>query len=446
MAVFHLYDLAILGPGALLTAFISVRFSLGARAIMGLTSYVPTLHQESSLRNKKSQKQDSSSETVEKSSLLMVPFSHATILQLPEYPSLESLVYSTLLMVVVATMYSISSCTGWTTFGTVSLLLSASVFLLSLVSLLVISFLSRLTSAEDKIYSIAYSSLGFIGSVAYFAMEPKGIFLWSPEGAADSAASLLKSAVQKALQTSTMMQPSDGTPFLENIEAPLSLLGIIFALLAAFITAVLHGSALRFTRAFHSHLSPPGWAEQYMKRFSMDSSRLRLQMILPVVIIVFYMNMPMKEVFGLDDQSCTRAQSTVLIFTGLLFILNSRILVARYLETSFIAWYTVKHGQHKTKVEKTAAYTILKAKADIIRMTSCKAAIQALAPGVMYLSCGMLSLGAHLYNRTKGDSISEYTSRFVENSVGFVVCYVGMLWFIVCGFSLWLFRTGTIVY
>lgn len=443
MAVFNIYDLAILGPGALLTAFISVKLSLGARAIMGLTSYVPTLQHVS---DKKIQQQGSSSETADKSSLLMVPLNHATILQLPEYSSLESLVYSTLLMVVVATLYSTFSYFGWTTYGTVSLLLSASVFLLALVALMVVSFMSHLTSAEDKVYCIVYSSLGFIGSVAYFAMEPKEIFMWSPEGAAESAASLLKSAVQKALQTSNMMQTTDSSPFLESIEAPMSLLGIIFALLAAFMTAVIHGSALRFARAFHSHLNPPAWAEQYMTRFTMDSTRLRLQMILPVALLVLYMNMPMKEILLLDSDDCILTQSFALILTGLLFILNSRILVARYLEVSFIAWYTVKHGQHKTKVEKTAAYTILKAKADIVRMTSCKTAIQAIAPGVLYLSCGILSLGAYLYNRTKDDTMSEFTLRFVENSVGFVVSYIGVLWFIVCGFSLWLFRTGTILY
>jgi hypothetical protein len=27
-----------------------------------------------------------------------------------------------------------------------------------------------------------------------------------------------------------------------------------------------------------------------------------------------------------------------------------------------------------------------------------------------------------------------------------VVSFVGMLWFVVCGFSIWLFRTGTILY
>ncbi len=439
MAVFNLYDLAILGPGALLTAFMSVRFSLGTQSLVGLTSYVPTLQQSKVSKN-------STSETADKSSLLMVPLNHATVLQLPEYSSLESLVYSTLLMVVVAILYIVSSYFGWTTYGTVSLLLSSSVFLLALVSLMVVSFLSPLTSAEDKVYSIVYSSVGFIGSIAYFAMEPKDIFMWSPEGAADAAASLLKSAVQRALQTSNVMQADGGGSFLENIEAPLSLLGIIFALLAAFITAVMHGSALRFARAFHSHLSPPAWAEQYMKRFPMDSARLRLQIILPVALLPFYMNMPMREIFAVSDDACILIQSAALLLTGLLFILNSRILVARYLETAFIAWYTVKHGQHKTKVEKTAAYTILKAKADIVRGTSCKTAIQAIAPGVLYLSCGILSLGAYLYNYTKGDTMSEFTLGFVENSVGFVISYVGVLWFIVCGFSLWLFRTGTLVY
>ena len=439
MAVFNVYDLAILGPGALLTAFLSVRFSLGTRALVGLTSYVPTVQQTTGSKKQLS-------ETVDTSSLVMVPMNAATVLQLPEYSSLESLLYSTLLMIVVAALYTLCSYLGWMTYGTVSLLLSASVFLLALVSLMVVSFLSRLTSAEDKIYCIVYSSVGFIGSIAYFAMEPKGIFMWSPEGAADAAASLLKSAVQKALQTSHVIQTTDGSSFLDNIEAPLSLLGVIFALLAAYITAVMHGSTLRFARAFHSHLSPPAWAEKYMARFPMDSTRLRFQMILPVAILVFYMNMPMKEMFALSSEACILAQSATLVLTGLLFILNSRILVARYLETAFIAWYTVKHGKHKTKVEKTAAYTILKAKADIVRLTSCKTAIQAIAPGVLYLSCGILSMGAYIYHRTKGDTMSEFTLAFVENSVGFVVSFVGVLWFIVCGFSLWLFRTGTLIY
>jgi hypothetical protein len=353
-------------------------------------------------------------------------------------------IYSTLLMGIVFAAYSTVAYFGLAPYGTASLLLNASVFLMSLVSLLAVSLLSQMTSAEDKIYCILYSSLGFIGAVAYFAMEPEGVFLWSPEGGAQAAASLLKSVVQNALARSNM----DSHPLIDNIEAPLSLLGIIFAVLAAFMTAVLHGSALRFARTFHSHTSPPVWAKQYMESMFLDTLRLRIQMVAPMFLPVLYMNLPMDEILGLQADTIMLVQSAALVATGILFIINSRIVVARYLETAFIAWYTVKHGQHRNKVEKTAAYTILKAKADIVRYTSCKTAIQAIAPGVLYLSCGLLSLGSYLYMMTSPDdgNIADYTSQFVQNAVGFVVTFVGALWFIVCGFSLWLFRTGTVIY
>ena len=352
--------------------------------------------------------------------------------------------YSTLLMGIVFAAYSTVAYFGVAPYGTASLLLNASVFLMSLVSLLVVSLLSQMTSAEDKIYCILYSSLGFIGAVAYFAMEPKGLFLWSPEAGAQAAASLLKSLIENALTRSKM----NSHQLIDNIEAPLSLLGIIFAVLAAFMTAVLQGSALRFARAFHSHTSPPPWAKRYMESIFLDTLRLRMQMMAPMLLPVLYMSMPMDELLGLQADTIVLVQSAALVATGILFIINSRIVVARYLETAFIAWYTVKHGQHRSKVEKTAAYTILKAKADVVRYTSCKTAIQAIAPGVLYLSCGLLSLGSHLYMMTSSTdgNVAEYTSQFVQNAVGFVVSFVGALWFIVCGFSLWLFRTGTVIY
>lgn len=417
---------------------------MGTRGILGLISYLPTQQGEEQSEPKKKKKNDHKGlGGDDASSVMMVPMSQTLIVQLPEYSSLETLTYSAILMVLVFLAYSAAA--SIVPFGTTSLLLSASVFLMSLVSLLVVSFLSSLTSSEEKIYCILYSSLSFIACIAYFGLEPEGVFLWSPEGAATAAASMVRRAVQHALVTSKVDVDDS---FFDTIQAPLSLLGVIFAVLAAFITAVLHGAALRFSRAFHAHTCPPGWVEPYMARSWMDSTRIRLQMIAPMVLVPLYMTMPMKEILGLDDASCSLVQAASLIFTGCLFILNSRILVSRYLETALIAWYTVKHSQYRTKAERVAAQSVVKAKADVVRYTACKTAIQALAPGVLYLSCGLLTLGSYMYTMTSAGipEIAQLSSAFVGNAVGFVVSFVGMLWFVVCGFSIWLFRTGTIVY
>lgn len=412
---------------------------------MGLISYLPTQQGEEQSETKKKKKKNDYKGLGgdDASSVMMVPMSQTLIIQLPEYSSLETLTYSAILMVLVFLAYSAAA--SIVPFGTTSLLLSASVFLMSLVSLLVVSFLSSLTSSEDKIYCILYSSLSFIACIAYFGLEPEGVFLWSPEGAATAAASMVRRAVQHALVTSKVDVDDS---FFDTIQAPLSLLGVIFAVLAAFITAVLHGAALRFSRAFHAHTCPPGWVEPYMARSWMDSTRIRLQMIAPMVLVPLYMTMPMKEILGFNDASCSLVQAASLIFTGCLFILNSRILVSRYLETALIAWYTVKHSQYRTKAERVAAQSVVKAKADVVRYTACKTAIQALAPGVLYLSCGLLTLGSYMYTMTSVGipEIAKLSSAFVGNAVGFVVSFVGVMWFVVCGFSIWLFRTGTILY
>lgn len=420
------------------------RYSLGTRGILGLISYLPTQQGEEQTETKRKKKnKDKTLGGDDSSSLMMVPMSQTLIIQLPEYSSLETLTYSAILMVLVFVAYSAAA--SIVPFGTTSLLLSASVFLMSLVSLLVVSFLSSLTSSEDKIYAIFYSSLSFIACIAYFGLEPEGLFLWSPEGAATAAANMVQRAVQHALVAANVDVDDS---FLDTIQAPLSLLGVIFAVLAAFITAVLHSAALRFARAFHAHTCPPTWVTPYMTRSWMDSTRIRVQMIAPMMLVPLYMTMLMKEILGLDDTTCSLVQAASLIVTGILFILNTRILVSRYLETALIAWYTVKHSQYRTKPERAAAQSVVKAKADVVRYTACKTAIQALAPGVLYLSCGLLTLGSYMYTKSSTGipEIAQLASTFVGNAVGFVVSFVGVLWFIVCGFSIWLFRTGTILY
>eukprot|EP00889_Picochlorum_renovo_P003577 jgi/Picre1/30607/NNA_005968.t1 len=171
-------------------------------------------------------------------------------------------------------------------------------------------------------------------------------------------------------------------------------------------------------------------------------------MIAPMMLVPLYMTMLMKEILGLDDTTCSLVQAASLIVTGNLVHPEHTHTRFALLRNRLIAWYTVKHSQYRTKPERAAAQSVVKAKADVVRYTACKTAIQALAPGVLYLSCGLLTLGSYMYTKSSTGipEIAQLASTFVGNAVGFVVSFVGVLWFIVCGFSIWLFRTGTILY
>jgi hypothetical protein len=71
------------------------RLGLGCRSIKGLTSYVPTqesLQSTDTAQKKQQRGSTKAKETADTSSLLMVPLNQATVVQLPEYSSLETLV------------------------------------------------------------------------------------------------------------------------------------------------------------------------------------------------------------------------------------------------------------------------------------------------------------------------------------------------------------------
>ena len=482
-AVFKLSDVAVLVPSAFVTAYLAAQLSLGIRALVGLKSYIPvpggndakndTSNSSSSRAPVTKQKKKSTStsaaasaneeDALASSQVLVYPLSLTTrpypILKMPEVANLESLTYSALLMVIVSSAYGLAVTTGVVpVYSTAALLLSASVLLMSMVAMMVTTLLNQTSTAEDRVYALLYSCVGFFVAVAFFASEPKGLFTWSPAGAATAAASLLTAVVNGALGRTEHGENGENGEYGEEdrlgfeIEPPMSLLGILFAIVAACITAVLHASILRFTRAFHAHMNPPKWMKMYMDRAVLDSRRLQLQMVAPMALVLLYVHV----VVGGGDKAngneleleLVAMRSAALIATGLLFLVNTRIVVSRYLEIPLVSWYQKKHENvaGKSRAERAAAWAVVSTLADVVATTAGKAAMMAVAPGVMYLSCGVLTAGAGAYAATKGgdNDVGRYTASFVENSVGFVVTFVGGMWMVVAGMSLWLLRTGTV--
>jgi len=468
-AVFKLSDVAVLVPSAFVTAYLAAQLSLGTRALVGLKSYIPVpggndAKNDTSNSTKQMKKSTPTSaaasakkeDMLASSQVLVYPLSLTTrpypILKMPEVANLESLTYSALLMVIVSSAYGLAVTTGVVpVYSTAALLLSASVLLMSMVAMMVTTLLNQTSTAEDRVYALLYSCVGFFVAVAFFASEPKGLFTWSPAGAATAAASLLTAVVNSALgRTEHGENAANGEYDRFEIEPPMSLLGILFAIVAACITAVLHASILRFTRAFHAHMNPPKWMKMYMDRAVLDSRRLQLQMVAPMALVLLYVQV----VVGGGDKAdeleleLVAMRSAALIATGLLFLVNTRIVVSRYLEIPLVSWYQKKHENvaGKSTAERAAAWAVVSTLADVVATTAGKAAMMAVAPGVMYLSCGVLTAGAGAYAATKGgdNDVGRYTASFVENSVGFVVTFVGGMWMVVAGMSLWLLRTGTV--
>lgn len=423
------------------------RLSLGTRATEGLTLYVPTTQSQDKKKGSVSEKKsgkEASNASIEDSSLLLMPLQRDAILGLPLFSNHETLVYSSVLMMIVMLAYTILGyCMGVVPFSSPALLLSCAVVFTTLGSLTGVSILSNMTSSDDKIYSYFFSSVGFIACVACFAMEPSNVFSWSPNAAAEAAASLLRHFVETAFRRSSIEVSSSK---LDMIQSPSSAVGILFALLGAWVTAVFYLPAVRFVRAFHLQLSPPGYAQKQLKPFRLGSTRLRLEMILPMALPLLYVIPFVRDLAGLSGNVLILTRAVSLLGCGLLFIFNTRLLVCRYLETVLISWYTMKHGYYKTKLEKIAAYSIVKANADVVQVTVMKATIQAFAPGILYLACGLSILGSYFFNALYNDPGSGYVSEFVDHSVGFLVSSIGITWFIICGFCLWLFRTGTLVH
>ena len=332
-----------------------------------------------------------------------------------------------------------------------SLLLNVSVALTALVALTGISLLSKLTGGDDRLYATVISSLGFIACVAYFGMEPQGILSWSPITCAEAAVSLLKYLLEQALMKSEL--PKD-TLRLDTMQPPASLIGVVFAILGAWIAGVLYEPIMRFVRAFNMEINAPEWAREHMMRAPVSMARLQAQLLLPSLVAATYVK-PLQDLFGLDTRQVDQIQIALLIACGFLYLYNTRILLARYLETVFVAWYTVKHGYQRTKAEKEAAFSVVRAKSQVVRYTMVKVCIQSFAVGGMYLACGFLNLGSLISfeSQKRGNDqdavaspVPEYVFQFSKNFVGFVATFTGLTWFLESSFLLWLFRTGTLVY
>jgi len=311
---------------------------------------------------------------------------------------------------------------------------------ISISSLVRVDLFSQYTSASDKAYAAVFALLGFFGASATFAVSSPSAFVWKPAEASQVAKLLLEDVARRTMSNATI---SDIKAMSSIAPSPLGV-QLLFSLIGALLAAILFAPSLRFVRAYLLQQSPPEWVQGYIdNRFILGTARLHLHLILPVISALLWVSALFQDPLGLTDCQAAISRATFAAGSGMLMILNCKLLMARYLETALLGWYTVKHGAaRRNKGGRMAAGMLIQAKSDAVRRLMCKAAVQSMAPGVLLLCCG-LSLGGFLSAQC-GDNANANLGRLVTSVAGFIIWWMGAIWFFYTALILWLFRTGTL--
>lgn len=147
---------------------------------------------------------------------------------------------------------------------------------------------------------------------------------------------------------------------------------------------------------------------------------------------------------GRSKREMVQIQAGVVLLTAMCMTYNIRELLQRFLDTTLTAWHHLKHGHSKKveKLQKISTAELIRAKAQVVRMVLGKAAVQCLAPGVLYLGLGLGLLFSAMHPGGNGKQAQRQANVFLEGVLGFVIWWTGLTWFLFCSFSLWMFRTG----
>lgn len=282
-----------------------------------------------------------------------------------------------------------------------------------------------------------FGALGIIGTAAVFALQPKGkFFLWDADDAAAGILSLLHVFAKKTAPDLTIDESA-----LPKLEMLPTLVRAVLCFMAGPLSGLLLASAMRFVRAHRLQQDPPEWAVAQMKPTWLESTRMNIALVMPAVAALTWTGPLFKEALGLNDVQAAGAQAGAALLTGIFFLSSCRVVLQRYLDTALLAWHTFKHGARRN--ERSSVAEIIQLNATAVRRLVVKAAVQALAPGVLYLAFGLALGGLWAHPAGQNSDVGKDIGRIVSCFIGFATWWSGVTWIVYCSGAIWLFRTGT---
>ena len=301
-------------------------------------------------------------------------------------------------------------------------------------------FAARGCGPEEKGRALLSGLAGFVAAATLFALEPpRTAFAWDPEAGNQAMSSVIRHVALKAAP--------EGMPIEDAVRAltpPPVFLRTLLCAIASCISSQLLGPSVRFVRAFRLQQEHPEWAGGLVVPSTVGTMKMNLVLLLPGISALSWIDPLFKIPLGLAEYHAVAVRSCLAVVTGLLFLLTTRLVVQRYLDSALVAWHTYKHGARRTPSERAAAAQIIQTNALIVGQLVVKSAIQIIAPGVFFLACGLVFATLIGHPVLQSSEPAQDVLALLSCVVGFSLWWAGLMWIVFCSGALWLFRTGTL--
>ena len=138
-------------------------------------------------------------------------------------------------------------------------------------------------------------------------------------------------------------------------------------------------------------------------------------------------------------------QAALVLGTAAIVLLNARALLQRFLDTALISWHQLKHGGlpgSGKKADKASISAVIMANCQVVLLVLGKAAVQVVAPAVLFLGLGLLLAFSLAHPQLMPDAAG--VNALIDGATGFLVFWTGGTWFAMTSGCIWLFKTGTL--
>lgn len=168
--------------------------------------------------------------------------------------------------------------------------------------------------------------------------------------------------------------------------------GLVYGCVGAALGGLTVASTTRSVKSYNILTSGiPDWARAYAGSSAIPSWRklvAHTALASPMLCVVIRSPAMFQDAFMLSESEVRDVQCGALVLAGLAMFASVNTLTQAHLDSGLITWYEVKEGTRDGQLNKRAADVVTQ-KLDLTNHVVCKVALQAAAPALLILSCGV---------------------------------------------------------
>lgn len=447
MAVFGMHNLAVVLPAWMVATLLNLVFGLHHRVLLGLRAFsVPGAEPAGAAAGAKKVKAKSKAGSKDKEidlggaeNLLQFRLHPARLTDTPFLGMLENMVMLGVMAVLTFALSEASARLLSWELTTMPLVVSLGLCACGSLAILAGSnLLSVYTSRQDKAYALVFGFLGLVLALGTLQLPPR-LVGWDVQAAAAATGPLLAAAAKRH---AAHLADLEAVP-----DLPAGILTLALAAIAAAVSTLLFAPCLRFARGYWLQHNPPAWAAELMGSGPIGLAAFNLQLLLPAVSALLWLRPLGPDLFGFDASELAFMRAGLLLAAAAVAAMNSRRLVQRFLDGALLAWHQIKHSGGGTatggkRVDPAALGNLVRANCQVVLLLLGRAALQALAPALLFLGLGLALLFSALHPSVADGAANA--NALIDGIAGFLAFWASATYFLLSAACIWLFKTGTL--